>query len=386
MASPYWIVEKSDGRFTKLPNEVTARFEKFIYDTISTKFPKFCGESFNEFKNTLKQCGAIIAGGSALRACYDNSNAWGTSSDIDIYVNVKHAFRMKYLIETANYKYSYQYVPSKSRRSNLYCNSFLVKNRIREVITFPSENIDIVSVRNARNVIDVVCNFDLTICQVWYDGENMYATHPDHILAMKAMLQGEYVALYNDGNKFLINRMNKYRSRGFEITLDPNPIIPEKIMPKRHVLYPIVEYYGYERTCYDSEDIEDIPSLKSTIWEFEYAVLNALYNLYTRANGDSKDKDKYQVKLNNLIDYIKINDSVLINTISSKLESDIKTLHDDIAVLNNKIVTCNQDISKSINKRDEFYYSSKYIQKYTYRLAKKTKEVQMKETILFCLK
>ena len=81
--------------------------------------------------------------------------------------------------------------------------------------------VDVMFVRNKRSPEKVASNFDLTFCQVWYDGENVYATHPEHIREKKGILQGDYVKTFLRGNKFLIHRMQKYVDRGFTIEMDP---------------------------------------------------------------------------------------------------------------------------------------------------------------------
>jgi hypothetical protein len=68
---------------------------------------------------------------------------------------------------------------------------------------------------------DVVQNFDLTFCQVWYDGDAVYATHPDHVKNKVGYLQGDYVKLYLRKNHFLRRRVQKYRMRGFTTVLHP---------------------------------------------------------------------------------------------------------------------------------------------------------------------
>ena len=80
--------------------------------------------------------------------------------------------------------------------------------------------VDIMSIRNKRSPLEVVNNFDLTFCQVWFDGVDVYASHPEHIKAKKGELQYDYCLTLFTGNRFLRNRMRKYIDRGFEVTFD----------------------------------------------------------------------------------------------------------------------------------------------------------------------
>ncbi len=75
------------------------------------------------------------------------------------------------------------------------------------------------TVRHRRNILDLVQNFDLTFCQTWYDGNDVWSTHPDHIRDLKGELQGEYIPIYMTGNFFLRNRIGKYNDRGFSIAI-----------------------------------------------------------------------------------------------------------------------------------------------------------------------
>ena len=178
---------------------------------------------------TLKDNNAIVAGGFLLKAIhrYDVGNV-----DIDIYVPCKNLSRFnKTMLKLSDTTILRQY------NASTYCRSFLRMNGIRSVQGFyrpstPAHRrytekhiMDIMAVRNARSPLEVVQNFDLTFCQVWYDGENLMATHPDHIWNKKGFLQKDYIPLLIRGNLFLKRRMQKYIARGFSIEPETNHII-----------------------------------------------------------------------------------------------------------------------------------------------------------------
>ena len=201
-------------------------------------------DKIERFLALIKNTGSLIAGGSLLKA-YHNSpdydftetatpNTKLRGQDIDIYVPMRnaHAFLEAFVLDKTDPIIS----PQRQRyyKSSLYCASFLQKNGIKKVYTFmiPRKSrsnstvlsFDIMIVRNRRTPLEVVNNFDLTFCQIWYDGEHINASHPDDVRNMKGTLQGEYVPLFFEGNKFLRNRINKYINRGYSITLDQNYI------------------------------------------------------------------------------------------------------------------------------------------------------------------
>jgi hypothetical protein len=172
-----------------------------------------------EFCNLLKDTGSLLSGGFVLKAItkhYENSLA-----DLDIYVPYKQipTFLERCVL---NKLLDFQYF--KQHNASIYCRSFLRKNGIRRIYTFTGEgiDIDIMSVRSRTTPTKVSSNFDLTICQVWFDGVNVYATHPEHIKNRSGYLQNDYITTFIKGNRFLKQRLEKYRGRGFKIEYDPS--------------------------------------------------------------------------------------------------------------------------------------------------------------------
>jgi hypothetical protein len=183
------------------------------------------------FNSLLKECKAIVAGGYLLHSIQHNNpnnpDNFDTTKypDIDIYVPCKNLSKFnKTMVKLLNVSAYNQH------HATFYCMSFLRKNGIRTVqglYTFNPINMrpihlaDIMAVRNSRSPLDVVKNFDLTFCQIWYDGDNLMATHPDHVINKTGLLQKDYALLYIKGNRFLIRRIRKYRYKGYTINLEP---------------------------------------------------------------------------------------------------------------------------------------------------------------------
>lgn len=173
-------------------------------------------------KKLLRDTGSLIAGGGILHAIQPFPDNIASSKDIDIYVP---ASQIPTFIERirADDCMGSKYV--KQIEASLYCKSFLRKNGIRKIYTLTTKikhlYIDIMSVRNKRTPLAVVNNFDLTFCQVWYDGEAVYASHPDHIREKKGFMSAEYIPTFLAGNRFLARRIRKYLERGFTVLPDP---------------------------------------------------------------------------------------------------------------------------------------------------------------------
>jgi hypothetical protein len=175
----------------------------------------------------LKECGALISGGFILKSIVKYEAP--LQVDIDIYVPTKN---IPIFLEALVKESDPIIRPDKYIKYNasIYCTSFLRKNGIRRVYTFKSNNgrisIDVMSIRNKRNPLSVVNNFDLTFCQVWFDGSDVYASHPDHIKEKKGDLQKDYVLSLMWGNQFLRRRINKYIYRGFVINIATKKNMP----------------------------------------------------------------------------------------------------------------------------------------------------------------
>ncbi len=175
-------------------------------------------ERLLEFVNkTLKDHGAIISGGFILKAI--GSFVDDKSVDIDIYVPTEHAENFRRIM---NKLFNSEKVVKHDASGTP--GSFFKKNGIASVSKFSKTmpkyaEMDIVEVNADRKPTDVVKNFDLTFCENWYDGENVYMAHADHVKTKHGFLENHYLGILFSGNPVLINRMKKYISRGFRVSI-----------------------------------------------------------------------------------------------------------------------------------------------------------------------
>lgn len=210
---------------TKMSQEHTKRFQDKL-----TKY-YFTDEELVLFNTLLKETGAIVAGGSVAHSITgDNIIKWYQyTMDIDIYVNVRYFTTVKNFFKTHGYING-----SRTNRSSPYDQSFMAKNGIQKRWNVtnkdndtkwisdsnsPSTQVDLMKIANRIKTTDVASNFDLTFCEAWYDGENIYAMYPNDIINKKGLVKPDYVASYAFGNEFLVARAHKYMSRGFTIGL-----------------------------------------------------------------------------------------------------------------------------------------------------------------------
>jgi hypothetical protein len=191
-------------------------------------------EGMNNLCLLLKETGSLIAGGSVLHAYRRSQDEMlfdPITIDIDIYVPIRNAtsFLNRFVNDPVASILRTPIDRKHAYNSSLYCNSFLQKNGIKKVRSYllskqesnVPRSFDIMIVRNRRTPLEVVNNFDLTFCQIWFDGEHIYASHPTHVKEKKGILQGEYVDLFLQGNQFLRARVEKYGARGYSTSLDP---------------------------------------------------------------------------------------------------------------------------------------------------------------------
>ncbi len=204
-----------------------------VKDAIAALFFGDQPDRMEAFCRFLKEKGALVAGGFILRLLTGerltkqrnaliNENEDEELIDLDVYTPIQHTR------ETLQQFQDVQQNEVLIRSSSLYCRSFLQRNGIRSVNTLHLKNqnaVDVMSVRKSRSPLDVVTNFDLTFCQVWFDGTMVFASHPDHVTSKKGKLQGDYVETLLLGNKFLARSVRRYKARGFQITFDHSPTI-----------------------------------------------------------------------------------------------------------------------------------------------------------------
>ena len=183
----------------------------------------------DELNNMLQESGALVAGGFLTRCAniaqlglvHDESDSSGRGkimreADIDIYVPCENLQRV-----TDFFDREFEIVNINTVKA--YDQSFFRKNNIMqrfhyEAKSYSEQSIDIMSIKKGTSPLDVVQNFDLTFCEIWYDGESINATNLPDAAQKKGFLRSDYVkALLDFNNSFIRERMERYRERGYTI-------------------------------------------------------------------------------------------------------------------------------------------------------------------------
>lgn len=171
----------------------------------------------------LEEANALVAGGFILSAIHDPC----ANVDVDVYVHTTKAktfieamlasgWRQRIAIVAPAYDDSFL------RRNKILARSRMVlyhKNRGTIIRHF---SMDVMVVPADHPLEAVVTNFDLSFCEVWFDAlmDLVLAERPDDVMKKEGILNREYVeSLQLHRNKFIINRIRKYESRGYAISL-----------------------------------------------------------------------------------------------------------------------------------------------------------------------
>ena len=200
-------------------------------------------------KHLLKTHKAKISGGFLLKAM-GKFEGGAPSYDMDVYV--PHASVEPFRTEMGKLFLGHQPTPADYSQINASGGptSFFKKNGIvsvrkhhRGVEGTPTyEEMDIVEANTTTSPIGIIKNFDLTFCQNWYDGEQVWLTHAEHVISKHGLLEDHYLQLLYINKAQTIGRIRKYAGRGFRVSIN-NPIthlhedITDKILAGQTVDY-----------------------------------------------------------------------------------------------------------------------------------------------------
>jgi len=265
----------------------------------------------NNTKIVLKICDTLIkneaflAGGSVLSAFSDFR-----INDLDIYVNKKNSMNIYKDLVNIGYKD----IPVLQTIAPAYDQSFFRKNHILSRTRLENDDfmpIDLMIIPDNIPLVSVVTNFDLSFCEIWFDGQNVYAVDPEGIKNKEGILKPDYLeSLFKFFNKFIQNRIKKYISRGFKISYsssncsflykhseiktinNPNGtvIIPpgddsnNYIYPEEWVVKLVLNKF-YRINCKENFNIYYHFSLKEFTWQELFSMLKRYYHITPLSYG-----------------------------------------------------------------------------------------------------
>lgn len=190
----------------------------------------------NYINSILVTYGVKISGGFILKNMgMFRGNTGSSSIDIDIYLPYVHAKNIQTKKETTatihkllqqlfdvdivnghpKYKY-FKVTRVKSNRAN-----FFTKNGIYAVTKYSkgsNAEMDLVQADKRSTPIEIIQRFDLSFCQNWYDGENLWSMDREAVYKRDSgFLEDAYIPLYLDKNPVTRKRILKYMKRGFHV-------------------------------------------------------------------------------------------------------------------------------------------------------------------------
>lgn len=188
----------------------------------------------NELNAVLQESGALVAGGFLTRCANIAQNGMEgedrryimRGADIDIYVPCNNLEMVSTFFSSVT-----KFVINRTNTVKAYDQSFFRKNNIMQRFHYriPAgmenwtrrgrrKSIDIMSIKQGVSPLNVVQNFDLTFCEIWYDGRSINATNLADAAQKKGLLRSDYVkALLDFNNRFIRDRLERYRGRGYKI-------------------------------------------------------------------------------------------------------------------------------------------------------------------------
>ena len=191
----------------------------------------------NYINMVLTTYGIKISGGFVLKNMgMFQGNTGSSSIDIDIYLPhiqsknpkekkettikihtlLQELFNVDKVYGKPVYKYFKVTPRGKSQK-----HAFFTKNGIFSVTKYSKggyAEMDLVQADSNSTPIQIIQRFDLSFCQNWYDGENLWSMDRDAVYKEEdGLLEDSYVPLYLEKNPVTRKRIAKYMKRGFGV-------------------------------------------------------------------------------------------------------------------------------------------------------------------------
>jgi len=182
---------------------------------------------YNAFIKNLKKHNAVIAGSFVL-SCFSDFKP----NDIDIYITNKDMMKFPKNLPPDLSPVSLDFISKYDSLGKKYVMRMLFHKYNENDEMNENVNMDVIIVDDNYTIDQVIDNFDLSFCKIWFDGDNVYATYPNDIITKKGFLNTIYTNQYYNAIEkgletmdLICLRNKKYTRRGFEIKIDKKPDI-----------------------------------------------------------------------------------------------------------------------------------------------------------------
>ena len=226
-----------EEKYVKMVQKALVNFFRDGYITYFAEDTEPTDEEILDFINEMIiNAKMVISGGFILKSMgFIKESEASSSIDVDIYLphNVHASVydTMSKLFNCDRYnsgKHKDKCILKYFRVGEGSKSAFFRKNKIYSVTKYQRTRpgiaeMDLVRADKTTKPIGIVKRFDLTFCQNWYDGNNVWAQDKPAVLKEDTgYLDAEYVAGYLEGNNVTRKRIGKYMKRGFRVSyIDP---------------------------------------------------------------------------------------------------------------------------------------------------------------------
>ena len=260
-----------------------------------------CDIDMETFQRALIESGALHAGGSIARMMVSDDTPSVVEQitrgavELDFYVSslddeygilIDALYKMFFFLKTMTGAPSSEDIFSQQNHIAARLSyAGLVNRRV---------NINVMVLNNGRMPLDVVQNFELTCCQIWYDGQSIHCTHPSNFQLESGFrsctMNADYVPSFLQGSELLRNVHTEYSELGFRVEHDTS-IQALNDTPREHdcetmdvqhfLLQKMVEYV--QQMAYDTGAIQTWLHriLPDVIWgTLPFATLEGLHSFF----------------------------------------------------------------------------------------------------------
>ena len=188
------------------------------------------------FCSLLQKTGSVVSGGNILNCVADFDD---NISDVTYIYSTFNGAREIYNFfkdKDLLYENNKEHV-SVTHIANLFLRITKIKVKLEYSLHSyigTESKICVMIMKDRKDILNAVTNFDLSFSQVLFDGVSVKATYPDHIKSRSGHLEKDYIKLLQNFDRNIINRIMKYRDRGFSVSIDT---------PASNIIVSYDEYY-----------------------------------------------------------------------------------------------------------------------------------------------
>ncbi|CAB9509719.1 SH3KBP1-binding protein 1 [Seminavis robusta] len=211
------------------PHKLAANLKEF-----KKQFVDYAGPMFQDFP-LLEEQGVVVAGGSVLSALMGRTDP-DSKGDIDLFLVAPNPEKARAIYDKIVQHFAGGRGDDNDRIHHHQLLLVRSQYAVTIVVGYPQRNVQIILAHH-RCPAEVVFNFDIDCCQVFFDGKNVRATPA----AQRALMTGTNMADPERRSGNYETRLAKYAERGFFVAV---PGLDLKRVDKRYLRNECYSMYG----------------------------------------------------------------------------------------------------------------------------------------------